>query len=136
MFLVYGGKEGLSIKGYIDTIFQTERDDSRSQSGFIFLINGEEMCWRSSKQETLADSKTESEYTTINEAVKEAIWLGMFISDLDVVPSMLELGEIFYANKGVVSFSKQGISHKDLRHILKMYGYMKKLMEDGDIIVS
>ncbi|KAK8557823.1 hypothetical protein V6N12_010047 [Hibiscus sabdariffa] len=40
-FLVYGGEEQLSIKGYTDASFQTDKDDSRSQSGFVFRLNGD-----------------------------------------------------------------------------------------------
>ncbi|KAK8593227.1 hypothetical protein V6N12_045311 [Hibiscus sabdariffa] len=40
VFLVYGGEEQLSIKGYTDASFQTDKDDSRSQSGFVFRLNG------------------------------------------------------------------------------------------------
>ncbi|KAK9036866.1 hypothetical protein V6N11_021790 [Hibiscus sabdariffa] len=38
-FLVYGGKEELGIKGYTNASFQTDKDDSRSQSGFVFCLN-------------------------------------------------------------------------------------------------
>ncbi|KAK8988349.1 hypothetical protein V6N11_061107 [Hibiscus sabdariffa] len=38
VFLVYGGKEELGIKGYTKASFQTD-DDSRSQSGFVFCLN-------------------------------------------------------------------------------------------------
>ena len=38
VFLVYGGEEELSIKGYTDASFQTDKDDSRSQSGFVFRL--------------------------------------------------------------------------------------------------
>ncbi|KAK8694822.1 hypothetical protein V6N13_072366 [Hibiscus sabdariffa] len=37
--LFYGGKEELGIKGYTDASFQTDKDDSRSQSGFVFCLN-------------------------------------------------------------------------------------------------
>ncbi|KAK9043892.1 hypothetical protein V6N11_072216 [Hibiscus sabdariffa] len=37
VFLFYGGEEELRIKGYTDTSFQTDKDDSRSQSSFEFL---------------------------------------------------------------------------------------------------
>ncbi|PKI64641.1 hypothetical protein CRG98_014979 [Punica granatum] len=33
MFLVYGGEEGLVVRGYTDASFQSDKDDSRSQSG-------------------------------------------------------------------------------------------------------
>ena len=39
-FLVHGGDEELVVTGYTDTSFQTDKDDSKSQSGFVFTING------------------------------------------------------------------------------------------------
>src|SRR5436189_2101617 len=40
LFLVYGGDEVLVVKGYNDASFQTDKDDSRSQSGYMFCLNG------------------------------------------------------------------------------------------------
>nr|GEU53145.1 retrotransposon protein, putative, Ty1-copia subclass [Tanacetum cinerariifolium] len=39
MFLVYCGEEELRVTGYCDASWQTNKDDSRSQSGWIFLLN-------------------------------------------------------------------------------------------------
>ena len=38
VFLVYGGAE-LQVKGYANASFQIDRDDSKSQSGYIFTLN-------------------------------------------------------------------------------------------------
>ena len=40
MFLVYGGDEELSVKGYVDASFDTDPDDSKSQTGYVFILNG------------------------------------------------------------------------------------------------
>jgi hypothetical protein len=39
-FLVFGGEEDLIVKGYNDASFQTDADDSKSQSSFVFYLNG------------------------------------------------------------------------------------------------
>ena len=39
MFLVYGGTE-LIVQGYTDSSFQSDRDDLKSQSGYVFILNG------------------------------------------------------------------------------------------------
>ncbi|WJX67633.1 hypothetical protein P8452_52083 [Trifolium repens] len=39
-FLVYGGEEELAVVGYTDASFQTDKDDFKSQSGFVFCLNG------------------------------------------------------------------------------------------------
>ena len=40
MFLIYGSEEELVVNGYTDASFQTDTNDSQSQSGFVFTING------------------------------------------------------------------------------------------------
>ncbi|KAL9235932.1 hypothetical protein vseg_010653 [Gypsophila vaccaria] len=66
--LVYGGNDELCVKGYTDASFQTDRDDSKSQSGFVFTLNGATVSWKSSKESVIADSTTESEYIAASEA--------------------------------------------------------------------
>ena len=36
MFLVYGGAEELVVKGYVDASFDTDPDDSKSKTGYMF----------------------------------------------------------------------------------------------------
>ena len=40
MFLVYGGDQELVVNGYVDASFDTDPDDSKSQTGYVFLLNG------------------------------------------------------------------------------------------------
>ena len=57
MFLVYGGLEDdLVVNGYTDASFQSDKDDFRSQSGYVFCLNSGAVTWKSSKQSTIADS--------------------------------------------------------------------------------
>jgi len=39
VFLIYGGDEELVVNGYSNASFQTDTDDSQSQSGFVFTVN-------------------------------------------------------------------------------------------------
>nr|GEV27037.1 hypothetical protein [Tanacetum cinerariifolium] len=61
------------------------KDDSQSRSGWVFLLNGRAMTWKSSKQDTVANSMCESRYIAACEASKEAIWMKNFIGDIRVV---------------------------------------------------
>ncbi|GJU65714.1 retrotransposon protein, putative, ty1-copia subclass [Tanacetum coccineum] len=64
MFLVYGGnlKVELRITRYCDAGFETDRDDKKSQTGYVFVLNGGAIDWKISKQITTAISTTEVEY--------------------------------------------------------------------------
>ncbi|GKB78474.1 hypothetical protein Tco_0945369, partial [Tanacetum coccineum] len=72
-FLVYDGEEELRVTDYCDASWQTDKDDNHSQSGWIFLLNGGAVTWKSSKQDTVADFTCESEEIAACEALKEAI---------------------------------------------------------------
>src|SRR5262249_16659279 len=78
LFLLYGGGD-LQLRAFTDSSFQSDPDDSKSVSGFVFTLNGGAVSWRSSKQATIADSTTEAEYIATAEAAKEAVWMKKFI---------------------------------------------------------
>ncbi|XP_035834139.1 secreted RxLR effector protein 161-like [Helianthus annuus] len=76
MFLVFRGvEEELMVRCYTDASFQSDRDDSLSQSGFVFTLNGGAFCWKSSKQSVVVDSTTESKCITTSDAAKESSWM-------------------------------------------------------------
>ena len=68
MFLVYGGDEELVVTGCIDASFNTDVDDSKSQLGYVFILNGRAVSWMSSKLSLVAASTTEAEYVAALEA--------------------------------------------------------------------
>nr|GFC33559.1 retrotransposon protein, putative, Ty1-copia subclass [Tanacetum cinerariifolium] len=84
-FLVYGGEKELGVTGYCDAGWKINKDDSQSRYGWVFLLNGGAMTWKSSKQDTVANSMCESQYIAACEASKEAIWMKNFIGDIRVV---------------------------------------------------
>ncbi|GKG35608.1 hypothetical protein Tco_0440762, partial [Tanacetum coccineum] len=70
MFLVYGKnpKAKLRVDCYCNAGFETDRDDTKSQTGYVFILNGGAVDWKSSKQSTTAMSSIEAEYITASEA--------------------------------------------------------------------
>ncbi|XP_042482959.1 secreted RxLR effector protein 161-like [Macadamia integrifolia] len=58
-FLIYGCDQ-LSVIGYIDSNFQTDKDDRKSTSGMVFILGGGAIVWRSAKQKSTVDSTTEA----------------------------------------------------------------------------
>ena len=67
------------------------------------MLNGGAVSWKNSKQETVADSTTESEYIAATEAAKEAVWIKNFIILLGVVPSILDPLEILCDNNRAIA---------------------------------
>ncbi|VFQ77932.1 unnamed protein product [Cuscuta campestris] len=99
-FLVYGGEEELKVVGYTDASFQIDRDDSKSQAGYLFCLNGGAFSWKSFKEDTTVDSTIEAKYIAAAEAAKEAVWIKKFITKLGVVPSINDPISLFCDNTG------------------------------------
>jgi hypothetical protein len=118
MFLVYGGETELVLKGYTDASFQTNHDDLRSQSGFVFVLNGGVVSWKSSKQETTTDSTTETEYIAASEAAKEGVWIKKFVTELRVVPSASGPLKLYYDNNRAIAQAKEPRSHQKSKYVL------------------
>ncbi|KAJ9561984.1 hypothetical protein OSB04_007144 [Centaurea solstitialis] len=90
MFLVFGGSEDeISVIGYSDASFYTDRDDFRSQSGYVFTLNGGPISLKSSKQDTIADSTTEAEYIAASDVAKEAVCVGFLWVSSDQTDSRI-----------------------------------------------
>ena len=133
MFLVYGGEDELVVNSYTDASFQTDRDDSRSQSGFVFILNGGAVSWRSSKQDTVADSTTEAEYIAASEAAKEGVWVKNFISDLGVVEGASNPLDLYCDNSGAIAQVKEPRNHHKTPHILRRFNLIRDIVERGDV---
>ncbi|GKC17975.1 hypothetical protein Tco_1014757 [Tanacetum coccineum] len=75
MFLVYGGnpKAELRVDCYCDARFETDRDDTKSQTGYVFILNRGAVDWKSSKQSTTAMFTIKAEYIVASEAAMEAV---------------------------------------------------------------
>ena len=132
-FLVYGSEEELVVSGYTDASFQTDKDDYRSQSGFVFILNGGAVSWKSSKQETVADSTTEAEYIAASEAAKEGVWIRKFISELGVVPSASSPLDLYCDNSGAIAQAKEPRSHQKSKHILRRFHLIREIIDRGDV---
>ncbi|KAL0287317.1 UNVERIFIED_CONTAM: Retrovirus-related Pol polyprotein from transposon TNT 1-94 [Sesamum radiatum] len=129
--LIYGGGE-LILEGYSDASFQSDDDDAKSKSGFVFKLNGGVVAWKSSKQDTTTDSPTEAEYIAASEAAKEAVWLKNYIQELGVVPSIAEPVVIFCDNNGAIAQAKEPRSHHRSKHILRCYHLLREMLSRGD----
>ncbi|KAJ9546970.1 hypothetical protein OSB04_019513 [Centaurea solstitialis] len=123
----------ISVTGYTDASFQTDKDDFKSQSGYVFTLNGGAISWKSSKQDTIVDSTTEAEYIAASDAAKEAVWLRTFISDLRVVASISRPVDIYCDNSGAVTQAKEPREHHKSRHVLRKYHLIREIIGRGDV---
>ncbi|GJW84497.1 putative RNA-directed DNA polymerase [Tanacetum coccineum] len=126
MFLVYGGDSTteLGVTCYTDASWETDRDDLRSQTGFVFVMNGGAVDWKSSKQSTTTMSSMEAEYIAAAETAMEAIWIRKFISGLGVVPSIDRPMDMYCDNTGAITIANEPGVQRGAKHFRQKYHFI------------
>ena len=133
VFLVYGGEEELVVTGYTNASFQTDKDNSKSQSGFVFIVNGGAVSWKSSKQETVADSTIEAEYITASEAAKEGVLIRKFLIELGVFPNASSPLDLYCDNSGSIAQAKEPRNHQKSKHVMWQFHLIREFINRCEI---
>ncbi|GJY84278.1 hypothetical protein Tco_0497654 [Tanacetum coccineum] len=131
MFLVYGGnpEAELRVDYYCDAGFYTDRDDTKSQKGYVFVLNGGAVDWKSPKQSTTAMSATKAEYIAASEAAMEAVWIKKFILGLGIVPTINEPIKTFCDNSAALHFANEPGVQRGAIHYHRRYHYVYESIE-------
>nr|GEV01129.1 reverse transcriptase domain-containing protein [Tanacetum cinerariifolium] len=134
VFLVYGGnpKAELRIDCYCDAGFETNRYDTKSQTGYVFVLNRGTMDWKSSKQSTTAMSDTEAKYIAASKAAMKAAWIRKFISGLGIVPTINEPIRMFCDNSAALHFANEPGVQIGARHYHRRYHYVRESIVLGE----
>ncbi|GKA94703.1 retrotransposon protein, putative, ty1-copia subclass [Tanacetum coccineum] len=118
---------------YCDAGFETDRDDTKSQTEYVFILNGGAVDWKSSKQSTIAMSATEAEYIAASEAAMKAVWIRKFISGLGIVPTINEPIRMFCDNSAALHFANEPGDQRGASHCHRRYHYVRKSIALGEI---
>ncbi|GJY36052.1 retrotransposon protein, putative, ty1-copia subclass [Tanacetum coccineum] len=138
MFLIYGGdiKQELRVSCYIDAGYLTDADDLKLQTGYVFVLNGGAVDWKSTKQSIFATSSAEAKYIATSDAFKEAVWVRKFISGLGVVPTIKEPIKMYCDNTGAITIANELGITKGARHYCAKVHYLRKVIEFGDVKIE
>ena len=69
------------INRYSDADWAGELPGRKSTSGYVFMINGGAVSWKSQTQPVVAFSTAEAGYVAISEAAKEALYLRKILAE-------------------------------------------------------
>src|SRR3954469_3242967 len=115
--LTYQRSDHLEIVGYTDSDFAGFVDSRRSTSGYVFMMVGGAISWKSVKQTLTASSTMEAEFIACYEASNQSIWLRNLITGLQVVEGIESPLKINCDNKAAELYSKNNRSSSKSKHI-------------------
>nr|GEV56916.1 hypothetical protein [Tanacetum cinerariifolium] len=102
-------------------------------TGYVFVLNGGAVDWKSAKQSIFATSSSEAEYIAAFDASKEAVWVRKFIFGLGVVPIIKEPISMYCDNTRAIAIANESGITKGARHFHAKVHYLREVIEFGDI---
>jgi len=111
-----------SIEGFCDSDWAGCVDTRQSTSGFVWMMGGGTICWRSKLQTIIALSSMEAEYVGATPAVQEVIWLRDLLCKLGIAstaPSLLNMD-----NRGAICLTCGAGDSNQTKHIDIRYHFI------------
>ncbi|GKA81726.1 retrotransposon protein, putative, ty1-copia subclass [Tanacetum coccineum] len=103
-------------EGFVDPK-HPNKDDTKSLTGYVFVLNGGVVDWKSAKQSDTTMTSTEAKYIATAEASIEAVWMRKFIDGLGgVMPSNKRPMEMLCDNKPTLAIAEDPRILKGARH--------------------
>jgi hypothetical protein len=126
-------KSDLSVVGYVDADYAGDLDDRRSTTGYVFILAGGPICWKSMIQSTVAMSTTEAEYMAAAEAAKEALWLTGLVKELCIQ----QVGVPLYCdNQSAIYLAKNQVYHARTKHIDVRFHKIRELVATDELLLE
>nr|GEU77224.1 retrovirus-related Pol polyprotein from transposon TNT 1-94 [Tanacetum cinerariifolium] len=123
-------KSELRLSCYADSSFQTYKDDTKSQTGYVFVLNYGVVDWKSVKKSTTAISSTKAEYIAAVKASIEAVRIRKFIDRLgDVVPLNKRPMEMLCDNEHAIAIVN------DMGEYSQFMNYLEE-QTDGEAMIN
>nr|GFA61983.1 hypothetical protein [Tanacetum cinerariifolium] len=105
-------------------------------TGYVFVLNGGAVDWKSTKQSIFATLSTDAEYIAAFDASKEAVWIRKFISGLGIVPTIEEPISMYCDNIGAIAIAKDDGVTKGARHFRAKVNYLRETIKLGDVKIE
>ena len=109
-----GRQNRIRLKGFLDADGASQHHH-HSISGYVFTIDGGAVSWSSKKQSIVALSTTKAEYIAATHAVKEALWIWMFLTE--IARPLLHPVTLYCDNQSAISVSKNDQFCVQTKHI-------------------
>ena len=131
--LLYTKKDDANrvIVGFSDADWAGNANDRKSTSGYLFMVSGAPVSWKSKKQTCVALSTAEAEYVALTAATQEITWLRQLLKDLhneQVKPTV-----IHEDNQSAICIAQNTQYHGKTKHIDIKYHFVREKLSDKTV---
>ena len=127
--LTFDGTKGLHILAYTDA----DWDAKPSTTGYIIMVCGGPVAWKSVKQRCVTMSSCEAELVAANAAGGKCVYIRNLVTDLmgiDIPTPPLQVPEMKCDNQGTIDFSRNPASLGRMKHLERSYLKIREWLSD------
>jgi hypothetical protein len=122
---------------YSDADYAGNVETRISTTGYISIMAGGPITWKSQLQKTVAKSTMEAEYMALSDSVSETIWLRRILSELKPDMHRNDIPTTVYCdNQSAIRFAKHPVQHQRSKHIDVRYHFARQYQKDGAVEVK
>ena len=133
--LTFKRSDNLEVIGYTNSDFAGCVDSRKSTFGYVYLLAGAAISWKSAKQTIIAASTIEAEFVACFEATVHGLWLRNFISGLAIVDTIEKPLKIYCDNSAAVFFSKNDKYSNGAKHMELKYFAVKEEVQKQRVFI-
>ncbi|WJZ97100.1 hypothetical protein VitviT2T_015734 [Vitis vinifera] len=78
------------LEGYSDANWISDSNEMKSTSGYVFILGGSAISWKSTKQICISWSTMEAKFIALEKASSEAEWLRNLLVDIPLWTTLLK----------------------------------------------
>lgn len=119
------------FSAFTDSDYAGDVEDSKSTSGYVFMLSLGAISWSSKKQPIVTLSTTEEEYVATASTACQAMWLKGILKQLGYEEG--KCISIMCDNTSTIKLSKNPVLHGRSRHIRVRYHFLIDLNKEGTI---
>jgi hypothetical protein len=123
-----------SLFVYSDSSYAEEKD-RKSVGGYVSMMSGAAITWKSTKQSIIAQSSMEAEYIALAEAAKETQWLRKLQQEIFSNSSSTPT-TIFEDNQSTIKLSNNPLHSNRSKHIDVRYHKVQELVANKTINIQ
>ncbi|GJP32765.1 hypothetical protein CLOM_g17363 [Closterium sp. NIES-68] len=125
------GEGKVFLSCFADATWASEHEDSSSVGGYICMVGGGPVSWRSKKQSETALSSVESEYMAMFHAAKEIIWLRRLLKEIGHEQTCAT--PLFSDSKGAIAMARNAVLHGLNKHMRIKWHWLRKEVKLGTL---
>lgn len=134
--LTYKRTDDLQVVCYTDADLGGDADDRKSTFGFVFMLAGGAIAWKSKKQGVTAASTMQAEFVACYDATGPGAWLKNFIPELRIVDSISRPIPMYCDNQATIFFAANDKITGASMHIDLKYRVVKERDQDRTFNVT